>query len=41
MLDNKRVKGALKLGGNGTIGTIMTHKQGSYINYSSINIIFL
>lgn len=37
MLDNKRVKGTIKLGGNGTVGTIMTHKQGSFINCLTYN----
>lgn len=28
MLDSKRIKGTIKLGGNSAAGTIMTHKQG-------------
>ncbi|KAG8036390.1 hypothetical protein G9C98_003712 [Cotesia typhae] len=38
MLDNKRVKGTIKLGGNGTVGTIMTHKQVEQLLQQGINI---
>lgn len=33
MLDSKKAKGAIKLGANSTTGTVMTHKQGIYVNY--------
>ena len=31
MLDSKRLRGAIKLGGNSAAGTVMTHKQGQKI----------
>lgn len=30
MLDSKKAKGTIKLGGNGAAGKIMTHKQGQF-----------